>query len=205
MEEARKRGFSSTGKEPVDIKPENSDFYGMVFAQELQPNGIIRIILVLPIIVILILTFLPVKLSPPFSCTSCGRPICKDCLRQVDGETICEDCFTKFKLTKKKELEEDLKKAVGRTRKKIRKVILYAVNIIVPGAGLIYIKKHLAGIIIVSLVMTSYIPLLFPGIFVKPAGWVVLPLSSIFLFIAAPTAILSYIISFLLIREHHAD
>ncbi|MCK5258083.1 MAG: hypothetical protein KAJ69_01085, partial [Thermoplasmatales archaeon] len=150
-------------------------------------------------------TFLPIKLSPPFYCTSCGRPVCKDCIQQIDEEIICKNCFAKFKSTKKKEIEEDLRRSVRKSRKRVKNLILYALNIIIPGAGLIYLKKHFTGMIIVCFVMTGYIPVFFPQIFVKPSGWITLPFFSIFFFIAIIIAILSYITSFSLIRRHNAN
>lgn len=205
MEGARKRNFSSLSKEPIDIKPENRDFYRIIFSEKLKFNSITRSIYVLPIFLILILTFLPIKLSPPFYCTSCGRPVCKDCIQQIDEEIICKNCFAKFKSTKKKEIEEDLRRSVRKSRKRVKNLILYALNIIIPGAGLIYLKKHFTGMIIVCFVMTGYIPVFFPQIFVKPSGWITLPFFSIFFFIAIIIAILSYITSFSLIRRHNAN
>lgn len=205
MEEARKRNFSRLLEEPADIKPTNDDFYKIIFSEKLKFNGFVKNIYILPILIILIITFLPFKLSPPFYCTSCSRPICNNCLKEIGEEIICENCFTKFKSTKKTEIEEDIRRSVGRIRKKTKRFILYALNIIVPGAGLIYLNKHLTGIPLVCLLMIGYVPVLFPKIFVKPAGWIALPFESIFLIIAIIIAVPSYIISFLLIKEYHAD
>lgn len=205
MEEARRRGFSSPHKNPVDIKPNNSDLYKHILAEELEINGFVKTIYIIPLIIILIISFLPFRLPPPFYCTSCSRPICKDCLKEVDGETICQNCFTRFKSTKKAEIEQDLRRSIGRNRKRIKRIILYALNIVLPGAGLIYIRKHLTGMILVCLVLLGYIPLFLPHIFVKPTGWITLPLGSIVFAFAGTIAIVCYIISFSIIKEHHAD
>ncbi len=205
MEEARKRNFSSLRNEPIDIKPTNDDFYKMIFSEKLELNGVVKSTFILPFLIIIFLTFVPIKFSPPFYCTSCGRPICKDCIQQIEDEIMCGNCFTRFKSTKKKEIEDDLRRSVSQSRRKIKNIILYTLNIIVPGAGLIYLKRHLVGIIIVSLVMIGYVPVLFPGNFVRPSGWIVPPFSSIFFFVAIIIAIFSYIISFSLIRRYYAD
>jgi hypothetical protein len=205
MKEARRKGFSSPQKNPVDIKPDNVDFYKHVLAEELETEGLIRTTHIIPLIIIMIMSFLPFGLRPPFYCNSCRRPICKDCLKEVDGETICQDCFTRFKSTKKTEIEQDLRRTVGRNRKRIKRIILYALNMIVPGAGLIYIRKHLTGMILVCLVLLGYIPLFLPHIFLKPMGWITLPLGSIVFAFAGIIAIICYVISFYMIKEHHAD
>ncbi len=205
MEEARKRNFSSLRKEPVDIKPSNNYFYKCVFLDNLTLNGFIKYIYVLPIVLILMFSFLPLTFSPPFYCTSCGRPVCEKCLTEINEETMCKECFTKFKSTNQVELEKSLRRSVDINRKKITKSILYIINIIIPGAGLIYLKKHLVGIILVCITMIGYVPVLFPKIFVKPTGWVTLQLDSIILPIALIIAFISYIISFALIWGYHAD
>lgn len=205
MEEARKRNFSSLRNEPIDIKPTNDDFYKMIFSEKLELNGVVKSTFILPFLIIIFLTFVPIKFSPPFYCTSCGRPICKDCIQQIEDEIMCGNCFTRFKSTKKKEIEDDLRRSVSKSRRKIKNIILHTLNIIVPGAGLIYLKRHFVGIIIVSLVMIGYVPVLFPGNFVRPSGWIVPPFSSIFFFVAIIIAIFSYIISFSLIRRYYAD
>jgi len=205
MEEARKRNFSSLLKEPVDIKPGNTDFYKMVFSEKLRFNGLIKFIYVVPLVIILILSFLPFKFTPPFYCATCGKPICGKCLKEVDDEVLCETCFTKFKSTKRAETEEELRRAVSKSRRRLRRFILYAVNLFIPGAGLIYINRHLTGFIIIFFVILGYVPLLFPRIFVKPAGWIAIPFSPIFILIAMILALFSYIISFLIIKECDAD
>ncbi len=205
MEEARKRNFSSLNKEPIDIKPTNGDLYKIILSEQLKLDGLVKNIYMIPLFIILIFTFLPLKFSQPFFCTSCGRPICKNCVSELGDENICNDCFTKFKSTKKAEIEADLRRSVGRAKKRIASFVVYALNIVVPGAGLIYIKKHCIGLILVCLVMMGYVPLLFPQIFVKPSGWIALPSNSIFIIIAVLIAVFSYFISFSLIKEYHAD
>jgi len=205
MEEARKRNFASLSKEPVDIKPSNNEFYKGIMLNHITLNGPVKLWYVIPIVVILILSFMPLSLSPPYYCTSCGKPLCAKCLKEVDAETMCEDCFTKFKSTKQAEVEERLRISVDKSRKKVTKSILYVVNLVVPGAGLIYLKKHLIGIILVCITMTGYVPVLFPHIFVRPTGWITLQLNALFIPIALIIAIVSYIISFALIWGYHAD
>jgi tetratricopeptide (TPR) repeat protein len=205
MDEARRRGFTSPHESFVDIAPDNNDLYKFVLAENLESNGLVKTAYIIPLILIMILSFIPFKLSPPFFCTSCGRAVCKDCLKEIDQETLCQDCFNKFKSTKKDEAEQALRRTVGRHRRFTKKIILYALNIIIPGAGLIYIKKHLVGSILVCLVLLAYIPLFSPQIFVTPTGWIALSLHPIALFFAILIAIISYIISFSMIREHHAN
>ena len=76
--------------------------------------------------------------------------------------------------------------------------------VIVPGAGLIYIGKHFAGLVLVGIVMVGYIPVFFPGIFVQPTGWIALPSDALLRFIAIIIAIIAYIVSFTAIKEYHA-
>jgi tetratricopeptide (TPR) repeat protein len=205
MEEARKRQFSSLQQEPVDIQPSNEDFYRLIFAEELRYSGLVKNIYMLPFILILVLSFLPIRLSPPFFCSSCNRPVCNNCLKEIEDETLCQDCFTKFKSTQNQTIEEDLRRSVGKIRRKIHKVIVYVLNILVPGAGLVYLQKHLVGLLLIFFVMLAYVPLFFSNIFIKPAGWIAFSFNPVFVHIAIFIVVLSYIISFLMIREHHAN
>ncbi len=205
MREARKRNFASLSKEPVDIRPSNDDFYKVIILNSITLKGPLKYVYVIPIVVIFVLTFLPLSLSPPYYCTSCGKPICEKCLKELGEEIICNTCFTKFKSTKQAEVEERLRKSVDKKRKKFTRTIIYTLNLIVPGAGLIYLKKHLVGITLVCITVLGYTPLLFSNIFVKPTGWIALPLKHIFFPIALIFAVISYIISFTLIWGHHAD
>lgn len=205
MDEARKRGFSSLNQEPVDIKPSNADFYRTILAEELRFYGIIKHIYVIPVILILILTFFPIRFSPPFFCTSCGRPVCASCVKEIELETLCNQCFTKFKSTKNPELEEELRRHVGKNRKRLKTVIVYALNLLIPGAGLIYAQKHFVGLVIVFIAMVAYVPLVLSHIFVRPTGWISLPYSHVALPLAVITAIVCYLLSFSMLRGTYAD
>jgi tetratricopeptide (TPR) repeat protein len=205
MEEARKRNFSSLSKDPVDIKPTNNDFYRMLFSEDLKMEGIIKNAFMIPIILIFVLTFLPIRLKPPFYCSSCARPVCPDCLKEINDEILCNDCFSKFKTTKRPEIEEELRRAVNRNRRRIKTIIIVVINVIIPGSGLIYLGKHLIGLILVFLTMLGYIPMFFSHMFIRPAGWIALSEMPIMQVIAAVIVIICYIVSFMLIREHYAD
>jgi hypothetical protein len=126
-------------------------------------------------------------------------------MKEIEDEVICDDCFTKFKSTKRAEIEEELRRSVSKTQSKFRRIITYTTNIIVPGAGLIYQGRNFVGLIIVFLVSLGYIPFLFSRIFVRPSGWLTLPPNSIVAFGAIIAAIVGYILSFSLIRSYHAD
>lgn len=204
MAEARRRGFSSVHKEPVDIKPTNREFFNIMFAEPFSFNGLVKHIYVLPLLALFVLSFFRMRLSSPFFCNSCDRPLCKTCIKDVEGETLCTNCFEKFKSTKQAETEADLRRLAGKTKARTKQIILYAINIIVPGAGLIYIGKHFAGLVLVGIVMVGYIPVFFPGIFVQPAGWIALPSDILLRFIAIIIAIIAYIVSFTAIKEYHA-
>jgi tetratricopeptide (TPR) repeat protein len=205
MEEARKRNFSSLNQEPVDIKPSNADFYRTILAEELKFYGIIKHIYVIPIILILILTFFPIRFSPPFFCTACGRPVCASCVKEIEVDILCNNCFTKFKSTKNPELEEELRRHVGNSKRRIKIVIVYALNLLVPGAGLVYLHKHFVGLAIVFIAMMAYVPLLLSHIFVRPTGWISLPYSHVAAPCAIITAIVCYVLSFSILRGTHAD
>lgn len=204
MAEARRRGFASVHKEPVDIKPTNQEFLNIMFTEPLSFNGLVKSIYVLPLLALFVLSFIRMRLSSPFFCSSCDRPLCKNCIKDVEGETLCTNCFEKFKSTKKAETETDLRRLAEKAKVRTKQIILYAINLIVPGAGLIYIGKHFAGLVLVSIVMIGYVPIFFPGIFAQPAGWIVLPLDTLLRFTAVVIAIIAYIISFTAIKEYHA-
>ena len=204
MAEARRRGFSSINKEPVDIKPTNQDFLNILSSEQLTLDGIVKFVYVIPFFVLFVLSFIGLQFSAPFFCSSCNRALCKNCIKDVEGETLCTYCFEKFKSTKKTETETDLRRIVSKTKERTRQIILYSINIVVPGAGLIYIGRHMVGLILVGIVMMGYLPVLFPGIFIQPAGWIALRLDALLRFVAIFIAIIAYIVSFSAIREYHA-
>ncbi len=203
MAEARRRGFSSIHKDPVDIKPTNQAFLDILFSEPFTADGIVQFVYVIPLFVLFVLSIIGLHLSAPFFCSSCNRALCTGCIKDIEGETLCTYCFEKFKSTKKTETEIDLRSIVSKTKERTRQVILYSINIVVPGAGLIYIGKHVAGLILVGIVMIGYIPVLFPGIFIQPAGWIALRSDALFRFLAIFIAIVAYVISFSAIREYH--
>lgn len=204
MAEARRRGFSSIHKEPVDIKPTNQDFLDILFSEQFTFDGIVKFVYVIPFFVLFVLSFIGLQFSAPFFCSSCNRALCKNCIKDIEGETLCTYCFEKFKSTKKTETETDLRRIVSKAKERTRQIILYSINIIVPGAGLIYIGRHMAGLILVGIVMIGYLPVLFPGIFIQPAGWIALRFDALLRFLAIFIAVIAYIVSFSAIREHHA-
>jgi tetratricopeptide (TPR) repeat protein len=204
MDEAKKRNFSSLSNDPIDIEPGNDDFMQITMSETSTYAGIVKRIYFFPILIIFLITFLPVPFEPPFHCNTCGQPICEECLKKIDTEIICNDCFTKFKSAKSGEMESSLRAMVMRQRQRLDKFITYLLNIVIPGAGVIYQGKNFKGFIFVFFVMLGYAPLLFPRLFIKPAGWISLSLSPIFIIIALFIAALSYIYSFAYIRRIYA-
>lgn len=205
MEQARKKGFSSLSKEPVDIKPGNEDFYKIILAKGFELPQFINPIYLLPFLIILIFSFLPLTFSRPFYCKICGQAMCRDCLEKIGEEEVCKECSTKLKSTKNAEIEDDLRNSLGRNRKFLYKFLSYAVNIIIPGAGLIYQGKNFTGLAILFFVMIGYVPLLFANCFIKPAGWIALPFGAVCYVIGVVIAFFSYILSFILMKGSYAD
>lgn len=206
MAEARRRGFSSPSSEPVDIMPEIDDHYEVIFSEPLEPfGGIIGPLFVLPLIIIFALTFLPFRFPAPFYCRTCGRSICQKCQEQIEDEVMCRDCFAKLKSTENVEMEALLKHSVDKRKRRTKSVIAYLINFVIPGAGLIYIDRNVVGLLVVFIAMFGYAPLLFSGLFVKPAGWVSLSLFPIFALVAIIIAVLTYLYSFLAIRSSDGD
>ncbi len=201
MEEARNRGFSSDSRKPIDLAPTNKDFYRWIMGQELKTEGKINTLLIIPFLILLFMSFAPVKIPPPYYCNSCGRPVCSTCVKEIENDTICEQCFSKFKSTKRQEIEADLRQAVSMNRQRLNNVVRFLLNLIIPGGGLVFMKKHFSGLVCIFLALIGYVPLLMPGIFVKPAGWIVLPFESIFLLSAAVILLASYLISFTMMKE----
>jgi len=204
MEEARKVGFSSLSKEPVDIKPGLIDFYKIIFSREFEFPKIINFIYIIPLLIILLFTFLPLRFLPPFFCDVCGQPICNACHQKIDEEITCTNCLTKLNITKNEQIGEDLRHSLGRSKRFWRNFLAYLVNIIIPGAGLIYKGRNFLGFFIVFFLMFGYIPLLFTHLFIKPTGWVAIPLGSTFLSLGVVIAIFCYLISFILMRKTNA-
>jgi len=205
MAEARSRDFSSPSSDPVDIMPTAGDFYEVIFSEPLQIFGVVNPLFVFPFVVIFVLTFLPFRFPSPFYCGTCGRPICKKCQEQIEDEIMCKECFTKLKSTENVEMEALLKHSVGSRRRRYRAMIAYLVNVVVPGAGMIYIGRNFVGLVVVFIVMLGYIPLLFARFFIKPAGWLSLSPVPLFALIALVIAFITYLYSFLAMRSTHGD
>ncbi|MGD9379333.1 MAG: hypothetical protein PVI51_02070 [candidate division WOR-3 bacterium] len=205
MAEARRRNYSSASNNPVDIMPTAGDYYEMIFSEPLQFFGVVNPMYVLPFLIIFVLTFLPFRFPAPFYCGTCGRAICRKCQEEMDDEIMCKECFTKLKSTENVEMEALLKHSVGSRRRRYSSMVAYLVNLIIPGAGLIYMGRNFTGLIVVFVVMLGYIPLLFPRFFIKPAGWVSLSTTPLFVLGAVSIALLTYLYSFLAMRGSHGD
>jgi TPR repeat protein len=205
MAEARRRNYSSASSNPVDIVPTAGDYYEVIFSEPLEPFGVVNPMYVLPFVIIFGLTFLPFRFPSPFYCGTCGRAICKKCQEQMEDEVMCKECFAKLKSTENVEMEALLKHSVGSRRRRFSTMVAYLVNLIIPGAGLIYTGRNFVGLIVVFIVMLGYIPLLFPHLFVKPAGWVSLSMTPLFVLGAVVIALLTYLYSFTAMRSSHGD
>lgn len=205
MEEARKRGFTSTGKEPIDIKPSNKEFYNLLLDKKFNLNGPIKLPYLLLFSAIFLLSFLPWKFARPYYCPICGKPVCPTCLEGLGEEWFCKECFGRLKSTKSKDIEEELRDSLSRTRILLRKLLTIIFNFILPGAGLIYKGRNLLGLFIAFFTVTAYLPFLFKSYFIKPAGWLALPLTPILLSISATILFFCYLFSFLLLRGDYAD
>jgi tetratricopeptide (TPR) repeat protein len=205
MNEAVRRKFSSSSSEPIDIMPTTGDYYGVILSEPLKVFGIINPAFVFILVVIFVLTFLPFRFPAPFYCSICGRAVCRNCQAESEEEVMCKECFAKLKSTDNVEMEALLKHSVSVRKRRTGLMIAYLVNFVVPGAGLIYLGRNLVGIVVVFIVMLSYTPLLFSHLFIKPAGWVSLSLTPLFIAAAVLVAFLTYLYSFSAIRGSYGD
>ncbi|MEO0123765.1 MAG: hypothetical protein ABIL69_07155 [candidate division WOR-3 bacterium] len=199
MEEARKRGFVSVSKEPVDIAPNLKNFYNLLITKNLNNGGFVKVKYLIIILAVFFITFIPFKLPPPYYCSICGRAVCKVCTEETGDEFYCRACLNKLNATKNEEIEGELKYALGRTKRLSKNIFTIVLNIILPGAGLIYKNKNFWGLLISFFAIMVYTPILLKSYFIKPSGWVSFPLSPIFLVIALIVLILCYLISFLIL------
>ena len=206
MAEARRHGYASSSSEPADVMPKTGDYYQLIFSESLDVFGAINPFYIFPFVVIFVLTFLPFRFPSPFYCAICGRPICQKCQEQLEGdEIVCHECFIKLKSTENVEMEALLKHSVGSHRRHVSSLIGYLTNVVVPGAGLIYMGRNFVGLVVVFIVMLAYVPLLFTRVFVKPAGWVCVSCTSILIVVAIVVAVLTYIYSFFAMRSTYGD
>ncbi|MGQ9701558.1 MAG: hypothetical protein ACUVQT_03780 [bacterium] len=205
MEEARKRGFISSSKEPVDMPPEIGSFYNLIKTKKFNFSEPVNTFYLLLLMIIFVATFLPFKIQPPYNCAICGKPICKDCAEQTDEEPRCNGCINKLNATKNPEIEEELKYSLGRNQKLFKKILAVVFNIILPGAGLIYKNKNFLGLIIVFWGLMVYIPLFFRSHFIKPACWISLSINPLILVITVVVLFFCYLISFLALGGSDAD
>ncbi len=205
MEKARERDFVTDNKEPVDIAPEIKEFYSLMKNEEFKLSESLNILFIIIFIIIFLITFIPFKLQPPFHCSICGKPVCKDCVEQTGEEPYCLDCISKLNATKNPEIEEELKHSLGRLRRITSKILATFLNIILPGAGLIYKNKNFLGMLFTFFALLVYVPLFFKSFFIKPAGWISLSLIPINLAIGIIVLFFCYLFSFLLFGGSDAD
>jgi hypothetical protein len=206
MEKARLNGFTTISKDPVDITPGNRTFYELVLGKDFEIPRFINPIFLIPLVFILIISFLHLKLSPPYFCAICGKAVCKGCVEEGEEEGTCQDCVNKIKSTKSSDIEEDLRISMSRRNRVLKRVLVYVINIIIPGAGLVYQKQDFLGLIVLFLVSLAYIPHFFGGLFVKPSNWICLTLAPLFATTTIILLVISYIASFILLKgTSHAD
>ena len=185
--------------------PSTSEFYGVLLTEKLDLFHSIHPLFFFASLAIFALSFLPFRFPPPYYCSTCGRAICKKCQEAEADEVICRQCFAKLKTTENVEMEQLLRHSVGSRRRRMKRTIAYLLNAIVPGAGLVYMNRNFSGLFVVYVVMLAYSPLLLPQFFVIPAGWVCLPLTPIFIFVAVVVAFFCYLYTFLTLRSTHGD
>ena len=204
MEEARQLGFSSLSKTPIDIGPTNRDFYGIILNGREKTRPWFKPLLVIPVILILLSSFVPLKLKPPFFCRLCGQPICGACQKGDEEEPICSDCNHKLEKTKSSEVHEDMRDSLNRRRGLWSRIVSYLINLAAPGTGLIFQGRNFAGLVILFITVAAWLPILVSDQFVKPAGWIALPMGSTFILPAVVITAAAYILSFLIMGEDHA-
>ncbi|HEX7321300.1 MAG TPA: hypothetical protein VF399_13200 [bacterium] len=206
MEKARLNGFTSIARDPVDITPGNRTFYELVLGKNFEMPRFINPIFLIPLVFILIVSFLRLKLSPPYFCAICGKAVCRDCVEEGEEEGTCKDCVNKIKSTKSSDIEEDLRISMSRRNRVLKRILVYVINVIIPGAGLVYQKQDFLGLIVLFLVSLAYIPHFFGGLFVKPSNWICLTLAPLFAAATIILLIISYIASFIFLKgTSHAD
>ncbi|MEO0190147.1 MAG: hypothetical protein ABIL18_04115, partial [candidate division WOR-3 bacterium] len=197
MEEARKRGFVSASKDPIDIAPDTKDFYSLLMTKKLNSSGMVKIPSILILLIIFFITFVPFKIPLPYFCSVCGRPVCKVCAEEKEEEFYCRQCLNKLNATQNEEIETEMKESLTKYKRWSKKIISIILNILLPGAGLIYKNRNFLGLIISFFTVLVYIPILFRSYFIKPSGWICLSLEPILFSIGAIILLLCYIISFL--------
>jgi hypothetical protein len=199
MEEARKRGCVYASREPLDIPPSTRDFYGLLKNKGFNDEGVINKIFIIILLIIFILTFLPFRLPAPYFCHICGKPVCRECAEGLGEEFYCKDCLGKLSATKNAEIEEELRESLGKNNKLSKKIFSIIYNLVLPGAGLIYRNKNFMGLVITFFASIFYVLIFFKSLFIKPAGWICLPLNPILICFGGLLLLLSYLISFIII------
>ncbi|MCX7994696.1 MAG: tetratricopeptide repeat protein [candidate division WOR-3 bacterium] len=197
MEQARQRGFIRAQSEPVDIAPGTKWLYNLLIKPGLNFSGPVKIPYLLILLLIFFFTFIPFKIPPPYRCAICGKPVCRACAEETGDEFQCQGCAKKLNATKNEEIEEELKESLGRFHRFIKRALSVGLNIILPGAGLIYKNKNFAGLSITFLAVMAYTPILMKSHFVRPSGWICLSLTPILLPVAAIVLLFCYVLSFL--------
>jgi hypothetical protein len=204
MEEARQMGFSSLSKTPIAIGPTTRDFYKILLNNPEKVRPWINPLLVIPIILILLVSFAPLKFEPPFFCRLCGQAVCAACQKEYEDDIICGDCARKLEKTKSTEVADDMRDSLSRRRGILNRLISYLINLAAPGTGLIFRGKNFPGLVILFITAAAWLPILFSDLFVKPAGWIALPMGSTVLWPAVVVTFGAYILSFLIMGEEHA-
>ncbi len=206
MEEARKRGCVRAQNEPIDIVPETKVFYNLLFTPHFSFSSLVKNFHWIVLLLVLLFTFVPSKFSPPYRCAICRRPVCRQCAEEVGEEFHCQDCINKLNATKNEAIEEELRQSLGRTHRLLDRFLKVFLNILLPGAGLIYKNKNFLGMVFTFLAVIVYIPFFFKSYLIKPAGWIALSLTPIIIVVGVVILFFCYLFSFLfLLGGNDAD
>lgn len=205
MEQARRLGFSSLATDPVDILPKNQEFWGLTMEDATVTRGYVNLLLVIPLLLMFVFSFLPVRLAPPYFCDLCGEPVCAKCQHEAMEEVMCDSCHSKMESTNSEDIEQDLRQVRSRGKRIRTGALSVILNLLVPGAGLIYSGRDFLGLAAAALTSGAFFLLFFRGHFVVPTGWVTTSLTPLVYAISGVLIVVAYIVSFSFLRSGNGD
>ncbi len=203
IDKAKSLNFTPAIEGTFDIPPQETFFWRSLLMEKATFSPLLGWQLVLPIILLLILTFVIKPFPEPTFCFLCSRAVCKECCQLVGEDIYCNECWSRLSKTKSDKSEQSILDHVQIKRKRWENLKSLILTLILPGLGHYYQGRVIAGSLLGFIPISVYLLFYFNGLIINPPYWTPLSLTKFITVIGLPALIICYIIAFLSIRSRN--
>jgi len=114
------------------------------------------------LIVSLIILRKVVKLAR-MQCSVCGAPVCEECARLIEEETVCSACAAKLKLTKSPGIQQKMAQRIKGKKAKLKKLTASMLSVL-PGLGHIYLGSTYSGFFLLMVSIAVVLAIIYNGL-----------------------------------------